>query len=146
MSTTNHKVAVILAVAYFAALAAIVFWPSPVDKPADDSLVVAIAWLRAQGFPKWLVDYTTIEAAANVALFIPFGAIVTLRLHSKLWWLCVPLAAAASGAIEWVQGKFLPERFASVGDILANTAGAVLGSLLVLTIWALRRRPLRSLG
>lgn len=142
MSTTNHKVAVILAVAYFATLAAIVFWPSPVDKPADETLLAVIAWLRGHGFPKWLVDYPTIESAANVALFIPFGAIVTLRLHSKLWWLCVPLAAAASAAIEWVQGKFLPERFASVGDILANTVGALLGALLVLVIWALRRRPL----
>src|SRR5699024_5061326 len=85
--TTSHRIAVILAIVYFAALAAILFWPSPVDKPIDGALTHVIMWLHSHGLPQWFIGYRKIEFAANIALFIPFGIILTLRLHRRLWWL-----------------------------------------------------------
>ena len=125
---------------YFAALAGILFWPSPVDKPIGSELSQLIAWLHNFGIPTWLVGYKQIEFAANILLFIPFGVILTLRLHRKWWWLAVPIAAIASGAVELAQALFLPQRFPSGSDILANTSGALVGALVVLFIWSLRRR------
>ena len=140
VSTLSHRLAAILAVAYFAALAAILFWPSPVDKPASGALTDLIDWLHGHGIPEWLVGYSQIEFSANILLFVPFGAILTLRLHRRLWWWTVPIAAGVSGLVELAQGAFLPQRFPSLLDVVANTSGAFLGALLVLFIWSMRRR------
>lgn len=140
VSTISHKVAAILAVVYFAALAGILFWPSPVDKPIGSEVWQIIAWLHNFGIPTWLVGYKQIEFAANILLFVPFGIVLTLRLHRTWWWLVVPMAAVASGAVELAQGLFLPQRFPSLSDTAANTAGAFIGALLVLFVWSLRRR------
>ena len=140
--TTSHKIAVVLAIVYFAALAGILFWPSPVDRPIDGALTHVIMWLHSHGLPQWFIGYRKIEFAANILLFIPFGIILTLRLHRPWWWLSVIIAAAVSGAVELAQGIFLPQRFPAWSDIVANTFGAFIGAILVLFIWALRRRQI----
>lgn len=138
----------VLAIAYFAALAGILFWPFPVDRPIDSALMHAINWLHSRGLPQWFVGYRKVEFAANILLFVPFGIILTLRLHRRLWLLAVALAAAVSGAVELAQAIFLPERVPAWSDIVANTAGALIGALLVLFVWSMhsrmaRRRALR---
>ncbi len=140
MNTTSHKIAVILAVVYFAALVGILFWPSPVDRPIDGALSHVIQWLHAHGLPEWFIGYRKIEFGANILMFIPFGIILTLRLRRPWWWLSVLIAAAVSGAVELAQGIFLPQRIPAWSDIVANTSGALIGALLVLLVWSLRRR------
>lgn len=81
---------------------------------------------------------------ANVLLFIPVFAALAVLVPSW-WW--VLAAAAVSGAVELHQLS-LGTREASIGDVLANTAGAALGVLLG---WAVRRavlarRRLRASG
>ncbi|WP_160320856.1 hypothetical protein [Arthrobacter alpinus] len=51
MRTTSHKIAVVLAIIYFAALAGILFWPSPVDRPITGALTHVIMWLHSHGLP-----------------------------------------------------------------------------------------------
>ncbi len=126
--------------AYFAALAGILLWPSPVDRPIDGVLMQLIEWLHNRGLPQWFITYRKVEFAANILLFVPFGAILALRLHRWLWWLSVVIAAAVSGAVELAQGIFLPERVPAWSDIVANTFGAFIGALLVLVLWSLSRR------
>lgn len=130
----------ILAVLYFAALAGILFWPSPVDRPIDGALMHFIQWLHAHGLPQWFIGYRKVEFAANILLFVPFGIIVALRAHRRFWWLSVVIAAAVSGAVELAQGIFLPERVPAWSDIIANTFGAFMGALLVLVLWSISRR------
>lgn len=132
-----------MGVVYFFALMAILFWPSPVDKPIGGTLSHLLQWLYSHGVPRWLVNYRLIEFTANIALFIPFGVIVALRLPRRRWMLTVVIAAAVSSAVELAQGVFLPARFPALSDIIANTAGGFIGALLVLFVWSLRRGRLR---
>lgn len=140
VNTVSHKVAVILAITYFAALAGILFWPSPVDRPIDGALMQLIQWLHGHGLPEWFIGYRKVEFAANILLFIPFGIIVVLRLPRKLWWLSIVIAAASSGAVELAQAIFLPDRVPAWSDIVANTSGALIGAILVLAAWSWSRR------
>lgn len=120
-----------MAIAYFAALAGILLWPSPVDRPIDGTLLHVIDWLHRHGLPEWLVSYSTVEFTANIALFIPFGIILALPLPRRKWWLAVAIAAAVSAGVELAQALLLPERLAAWSDIVANTSGAFIGALLV---------------
>ncbi len=135
--------AVILAIAYFAALAGILFWPSPVDRPIDGALMQLIQWLHGHGLPEWFIGYRKVEFAANILLFIPLGIILVLRLPRKLWWLAIVIAAVFSGAVELAQAIFLPARVPAWSDIVANTAGAFIGAILVLMVWSWSRRRAR---
>ena len=130
----------ILAIAYFAALAGILFWPSPVDRPIDGALMQLLQWLHGHGLPEWFIGYRKVEFAANILLFIPLGIILVLRLPRKLWWLAIAIAAAFSGAVELAQAIFLPARVPAWSDIVANTSGAFIGAILVLVVWSLSRR------
>ena len=112
----------ILLVIYAVALLLVAFWPTPVDAALAPWLHGWIARINQPWF-----DYGLIEAAANVALFVPLGLLVTLLLPARLWWL-VPLAClAVSALIEGGQGLLLPDRFPSLQDVVANTMGGVIG-------------------
>ena len=86
----------------------------------------------AGGTPTWW----TFEDIGNIALFVPVGLVAATRLR-------VPLAllagAALSAACETAQ-LWIPERHASVSDVLLNVVGVALG---VLSITLLRRRSRR---
>lgn len=146
MRTISHKVAILLAVAYFAVLAGILFWPSPVDRPVDSALMHVIQWLHGHGLPQWFVGYRKVEFAANILLFVPFGIVAALRLPRRLWWLAVVIAAAVSGLVELAQAILLPDRVPALSDIIANTSGAFMGALLVLFVWSVRRRRVLRTG
>lgn len=124
MSKPQLRITVALAAAYVLALMLIAFWPTPVDRPASGTLTQVIGWLHQHGMPAF-IGYNKIEFAANIVLFLPLGFIAAG--WAKKWW--HPLAAgfAASCLIELGQAFMLPQRFASVLDIVANTAGAALG-------------------
>lgn len=114
-----------LLAAYFVALAFIGFWPSPVDAPAQGLL----AKLHADGIPGW-INYSLVEAAANVLLFVPVGFAAALALPSRRWWHISALGMLASACMELGQLLFLPHRFASLLDVATNTAGTVVGVVL----------------
>lgn len=102
-----------------------------------------IQWLHSHGLPQWFVGYRKVEFAANIAMFIPFGIILGLRLPRRRWWLAVVLAAALSGAVELAQALFLPDRVPAWSDIVANTSGALIGALLVVVFRSMRRRAVQ---
>ncbi len=78
--------------------------------------------------PEWVgpEDYGTL---LNVVLFVPFGGFLVL-LTERPWWLVTLGAAAASAAVEGVQGLWL-DRDASWVDVGANTLGALVGAVAV---------------
>jgi hypothetical protein len=95
------------------------------------TLVPTRDWAGRGGVSPWCFacgDYGWADFAANVALFAPLGwalARAPVRLQ-------VGLAAVliTTIGIELLQYAFVPGRVASVSDVVANTAGAVVGMVL----------------
>lgn len=131
-----HGVTVWLTLAYLVVLALIAFWPTPVDRDAQDLLLRAVGWLHAHGAPVW-VRYSTIEFGANIVLFVPVGLFVVILAGPRRWWLGVFVGFATSCVIELGQLVFLPARFASAYDLIANTTGSFIGA--IIAVIALRR-------
>ncbi|MFC8302292.1 VanZ family protein [Specibacter sp. NPDC057265] len=127
MNQPRRSIALVAAVIYLAAVALIVFWPSPVDRPASGQLHMVLDWLHQHGMPKF-IGYNKVEFAANIAMFIPMGYLAATFFRRVLPGIL--LGALASCLIEFGQALFLPQRYATVLDVLANTTGAVLGAAL----------------
>jgi glycopeptide antibiotics resistance protein len=119
---------------------AITFWPTPVDRPFHSALDRILASLHGHGMPGW-ITYSFVESASNVVMFVPFGALIAILALPSLWWTSVVFGFLVSLIIEFGQSVLLPQRFASAADVAANTAGALLGGVLICTLrYALRRR------
>ncbi len=81
------------------------------------------------------VDFTL-----NVILFIPLG--LTLRWLTGRWITAVAIAVLTTLAVEILQWRLIPGRDASLGDLLANMFGGMLGAwLAVVSTWMLRASP-----
>ncbi len=127
-------------------LALIAFWPSPVDEPVQGELASLLSFLHTHGIPQWF-NYQFVEASANVALFIPLGAVAALAFTEKRWWKIGAFGLMASGVIELGQLLFLHNRFASPLDVVTNTGGAVIGAVLALTaLKKLQARRMSAVG
>ncbi|WP_368498789.1 VanZ family protein [Herbiconiux sp. A18JL235] len=133
-----RTVAAVLLVLYGLGVAFVVFWPSPVDSASRSDLLHLIAQLHAQGLPR-SIGYQQIEFAANVGMFVPLGILIGLVLGRRWWWLALLICAAASTSIEFVQYLLLPHRFATYRDVVANTFGGALGTVVAGAVYALRR-------
>lgn len=107
-------------------VAAILLWPSPVDRPVYGDVLRTLAWLQERGLPGW-VGYSTVEKLANVALFVVPGLFTSLLLPRRHWWLAFALCVSFSAAMELVQQLFLPERYGSGTDVVLNGTGALIG-------------------
>jgi len=129
-----HRAALLLTVLYAVALGLIVFWPTPVDRAGHDSLQRGLSWLQAHGAPGWLT-YGMVEFASNIVLFIPAGFLVVVLAGARYWWLGPLGGLLGSAAIEVGQLLLLPARTASARDIVANTAGAIIGTVLGLLVF-----------
>lgn len=131
----------LLFAAYSVALTLIAFWPSPVDGGIAGFIDRVLNALHRFGVPE-RVDYDLVETGSNVALFIPFGVLAAAYLPLNMSWIAVVAGAFASVLIEAGQELFLPGRFATLQDVLANTLGAALGTVIVYA-WICRasRRP-----
>lgn len=121
---------------YLVAMALVVF--SPVSY---SSIVAAIAgWLHddlgVAGFGSGWIEF-----AANVAMFLPLGLLLTLLVRHH--WHGAAIAIVLSAAVELVQ-VLLPARVPSVRDIVANGLGAAIGA--AVAWFLLRPRSRRSAG
>ena len=131
------------ATVYLAGLSVVLFWPVHVD--GDGGLIrfdALLGWLGSIGINA-AVRYPLVESVANGLLFVPFGLLVALaaeRWHPVLRIITAgSLALGFSIAAETAQGMFLPERTVDPRDVVANTAGAVVGALVPIVV-ALARR------
>lgn len=120
-----------------AAIFVITFWPTPVDAGAHDALQKTLTSLHEAGVPK-AVDYNFVEVSSNGIMFLPLGALIATLLPRRRWWIAVLAGCATSSLIELIQLLFLPQRFASVTDIAANTTGALVGAAVVAAIRSYR--------
>ena len=109
--------------------------------PTSSDLVLRVL-ARVQQYDDfaWLT-YNRAEFLANIALFVPVGVFLLLLVGTRFWWVAGLGAFLMTSAIETVQ-QTIPGRVPDERDILANTAGALIGIVvgLVLTFPASRRR------
>ena len=112
-------------VAYLAVVAWITLNPAPGDPAGNPLLRLLLRAVSAMPGLGW-VDYAVAEFSANVLLFVPMGLLFTLVLGRWRWWLAVAIGVVATLTIEFVQ-LFLPARFSTASDLIANTLGTLLG-------------------
>lgn len=96
----------------------------PMRLPSLPAIQEAIA------LPRYLIRS---DVVFNVLAYVPFGMLATLFFRQREATMravgkAIAFAAAFSFSMELVQ-LFIPTRVASVADVLANVAGAVLGAL-----------------
>jgi glycopeptide antibiotics resistance protein len=115
------------------------YLPTRVDGGVEPAVRRVLAWLQGLGAPEW-VNYDFADFVANIAFFVPIGLVAALLLPWRMWGLAIPLGAALSGLLELGQYLFLPERYASLTDVAANTLGAVIGALIGASIRLVRMR------
>lgn len=125
---------------YLIGLAFVGVWPTPVDRPLAGLLKDAIDAVRVHPLTSG-ITYMHVEGAANLLLFVPFGVIVALILPTRRWWLAAVGGALTSAAIETIQYLALSQRHASLGDVLNNTVGALIGAAAIRII---RTHPARE--
>lgn len=125
--------------AYVALVGAVLL--SPVS---PEQVVAATTALLRDDLGLAMVRQGWVEFAANIALFVPVGLLVTLV--SRRVWLGVVLALVLSAGAELVQ-ELLPGRMASPRDVLANTLGAAIGAVIAaVAVRAARARAARQEG
>lgn len=116
----------VLLALYLAALAFVAFWPTPVDRPVAGRLQAALFALHRAGLPD-LFNYNFVEFSSNILLFAPIGILAALAFPAFHRGRIVLSAFLASCCMELGQKLFLHDRFPSAMDIVANTAGTMLG-------------------
>ncbi|WP_164874424.1 VanZ family protein [Rathayibacter festucae] len=137
--TPSRRVRVALILLYSILLVGVVLWPEPVDAGLHDEIARWIWRLNAAGVDQ--ITYADIESISNVLLFVPFGVLVALLIAPRKEWIAIVIGVAASTGAETLQWLLLPDRFATVSDVIANGIGAALGafSVAVLRVAAGRR-------
>jgi len=128
-TSRSRRAASLLIVLYGLGVLFVGFTGSPVDAGAHPWIVRALGTAHDAGLPDWF-GYAALEFSANVLFFVPLGVLLVLLLGARRWYVAAVAGLALSSAIETGQALFLPARFASLDDVLANTSGAVVGALL----------------
>lgn len=123
------------ALLFVSGILTVLLWPTPVDRPLYGKLLRAVNRLQDLGLSGF--SYGFLEAAANVALFIPLGFVAARILSPQRWWLALLLCTVLSAAGELAQDLFLPDRIGNAQDVVLNSAGALIGVVLALLLhWA----------
>lgn len=135
----------------FAGLAAFVgylvtlLWASLNPEPIDGNGPIRqfVAWvLNYTSVNKTLhwLDYNTLEALANVVLYVPLGIGVAILLRRLPWWADALIGIAVTASAELTQRLLLPHRFGTWADVLHNSIGVLIGVIFARSIAALRSR------
>jgi glycopeptide antibiotics resistance protein len=118
----GRRIAAVLLVTYVLLVGCIVFWPG------SDLNGKAIEWtthaFARVGAPR--VSENLVEFAANVLLFVPLAFLGSMLKAG--WWRWVLIAFGLTVGIEVLQMLVLPDRSATVRDVVANTVGGMLGA------------------
>lgn len=128
---------------YLVFVAVVTLTPQPAPGRPPAFVMQVLALLHQCGVPPWF-GYDELEFSANIALFVPVGALLAWWWGRERWWLVGVVGFAMTVTIEVVQFA-IPGRFPDLRDVVANTLGTLvgLGVTLALQRWTGRskRRP-----
>lgn len=135
-SRLRHALAFSVFVVYTGFILVVTLSPSQLDISVQRFVLRFVEVLHRYGVPTWF-GYGEVEFLANIAMFIPFGFILTLLFPVKLSWLSVVASLMFSTGIELFQREFLDERIYDTRDIVANTLGSAVGFVIAAFLRAL---------
>lgn len=108
-----------------------VWMPATVSARVTGLVGVVAQWVADAGIAPYHSSAVVLEVLANVALFVPVGVLLAFAAPRLRLWQVVVIGALMSGLIETVQA-FMPSRFPTLSDVLANTSGAAIGGAIAL--------------
>jgi hypothetical protein len=117
----------VLLAAYVALLAAVLLAYTPAL--AVDVVSHVEATLQAWGAPEALTAPGRVEFVLNAAMFTPLTFLAALTFPEHPWANWAVYGFLGSCGVELLQGLLLPPRSAQFEDVVANTLGAVVGSV-----------------
>ena len=136
----RRAVLLVLSLVYLAGVAWTTLRPSVYGPGTTDLLWRALDVFSRHDATDW-ITFARVEAAANVAMFVPMGMFPALLLPKRWWWVGVVVGFAATCGIEWYQGTYLSAtRFSDPQDLVMNTLGAAIGAAFVGLVLPRRRR------
>lgn len=103
-------------------------------------------WLEGVGAPTVMTGPGRVEFLLNAAMFAPISCLAALTFPHHPWANWVVYGVVLSGAVELLQGLFLPPRSAQFVDIVANTLGALVGALAALPVCGVLRSSVNEIG
>lgn len=136
----RHPILTVLTFAYLALVGWVTL--SPQSTIEQGSLLWRLAALldRIPG-ADWFT-FSRLEFLANVTMFVPVGLFFVLLLGRSRWWLSILLGVAMTVGIELAQ-QSIAGRVSDPRDVVANSLGAVIGTLLALLLTASKARRIR---
>lgn len=132
-----------MGVAYTALVLLVTLGPVPQRLAGSQADRGILAWRDWFDSATW-TSGSSFEFAANVMLFVPWGALVVLIVGPRRWWLAVLAGVVLTTAIEIAQ---IPTaRISDPRDLVANVVGTIIGVLMAtaaaaLLTWARSLRP-----
>lgn len=137
----RKPLALVALVSYLIVLITTSLWPKPVD---GEGLLATITrevlrFTSSYDSLKW-IQYNQLEAIANVLLYVPLGIFLVMFWPKAKIWLLALIPALISLLVEGSQRLFLPDRYATLNDVLSNALGGVLGIVIAASI----RRMMKS--
>ena len=121
----------------------ITLWPTPVDTERAGPIQDLLATLHQYGLPHWFA-YRELEFTANVVMFLPLGVFAGLLIPRRRIWVAAMALPLLSIAVECAQLLFLPERYPTVSDVIANSLGAWIGLGLAQIGWTPAQAPTQA--
>lgn len=138
---STRAVLVVLTAGYLLVIALFTLTPAQIS-PGMPLLERVLSILLGFGLSNW-PPLSTLEFIANIALFLPLGALLAALFRPGRWWWAVLSGSAISGLVELMQLLFLPTRVSDVRDLTANTLGALIGAVVVVALRRAVRSPVR---
>lgn len=137
----RKPLALIALVSYLIVLITTSLWPKPVDGEGLLATITREVLRFTSSFDslKW-IQYNQLEAIANVLLYVPLGIFLVMFWPKAKIWLLALIPALISLLAEGSQRLFLPDRYATLNDVLSNALGGVLGIVIAASI----RRMMKS--
>lgn len=115
---------------------------TPQSSSQESGLLWEFALLLDRYAPTEWITFNGLEFAANVAMFVPLGLFLVLLLGRRQWWLAILFGVLLTVVIETAQ-QYIPNRVSDPRDLLSNSIGAVIGTLLALVLTASKARRIR---
>lgn len=126
----TRGVALALCIPFIVGLALLTLTPARVEKSAPNLLDLVLSSAHRLGWES--LDFTRLEIIANVLVFVPIGILAFILVPRHLWPLALLVGPALSLSIEVFQRLVLPNRAATLTDVVANSGGALIGVVLAM--------------